>query len=100
MTDSNPFAEAPDDPQEVVDQVRKRLDVYREDEGIPAEELDRAAVEAVEEVWGNPVQTFAPVLGEKVAKDRIDAEYPRPEPEPIGPDDAVAAEQGGDGPGR
>lgn len=93
-TGSNPFAETPEDPQEVVDRVRKRLEVYREGEGIPVEELDKAAEEAVEEVWDNPVQTFAPVLGEKAAKDRIDAAYPRPEPEPIGPVDPAAP--GGD----
>jgi hypothetical protein len=66
-----PFAEVPTTPESFVARVRRELNAACINRAVPSPELDRAAREAVEELWDPPVKAFIPVLALRVATARV-----------------------------
>jgi hypothetical protein len=78
MAESNAFAEAPPTPELFVARVRRELDAVYADMDVPSGEIDRAAVDAVDELWDRPIKTFIPVLALRAAKERVAAKTTMP----------------------
>lgn len=73
MAETNAFAEAPPTPELFVARVREELGAVYAHADVPAAEIDRAAVDAVDELWDRPIKTFIPVLALRAARERVAA---------------------------
>lgn len=73
MAETNAFAEAPPTPESFVARVREELGAAYASTDISAAQIDRAAVDAVDELWDRPIKTFIPVLALRAARERVAA---------------------------